>query len=160
LQADRGLDHVIVEMLAGDELTRQDPQVLAATGFLVRNFNCLDRNLWLSNTVEHTARAFLGLTMGCARCHNHKFDPISQKEYYQFRAFFELHEVATRNDQQLAFAHDGEMRPTFLLVGGNPKSPDKKVTIQPQVPAVLGRIHAPAVVELEENGGKVRSSGR
>src|SRR5262249_61750955 len=63
LNDDKGYDRMIVEMLAGDELAPDDPAVLAATGFLARNKCALDRNVWLSTTVEHTAKAFLGLTL-------------------------------------------------------------------------------------------------
>ena len=82
-------------MLAGDELAPTDPNTLRATGFLVRNWYKFNRNTWLENTVEHTAKAFLGVTMNCCRCHDHKYDPISQVEYYQFRAIFEPHDVRT-----------------------------------------------------------------
>src|SRR5262249_48187811 len=158
LQADKGLDQMIVEMLAGDEVARENPKALAATGYLVRNFNALDRNLWLSNTIEHTCRAFLGLTMGCARCHNHKFDPISQKEYYRFRAFFEPHEVVDQNDRP--YVRDGGITPTYLLKMGDPKTPDKRIWIEPQVPAVLGRVVQPKTLESSGCGKKGESSGR
>ena len=95
LNADKGYDRMIVEMLAADEVAPDDPEALRATGFLVRNWYKFNRNVWLDNTVEHTAKAFLGLTFNCARCHDHKYDPIAQEEYYRFRAFFEPHEVRT-----------------------------------------------------------------
>jgi len=47
----------------------------------------------MEDTVEHTTQAFLGTTVACARCHDHMFDPILQKEYYQMRAVFEPHQV-------------------------------------------------------------------
>ena len=82
-------------MLAADELAPDDADALRATGFLVRNYKLLSREKWLQDTVEHTAQAFLGLTLGCARCHDHMYDPITQKEYYQVRAIFEPHHVRT-----------------------------------------------------------------
>src|SRR5262249_40881153 len=91
LNQDKGYDRMILEMLAGDELAPDDPKTLRATGFLVRNWYLFNRNVWLENAIEHTSKAFLGVTMNCARCHDHFFDPITQKEYYEFRAFFEPH---------------------------------------------------------------------
>ena len=84
LNADKGYDRMIVEMLAGDELAPTDPQTLRATGFLVRNWFKFNRNVWLENTVEHTSKAFLGITMNCARCHDHLFDPISHEGLLPF----------------------------------------------------------------------------
>ncbi|HEY0980855.1 DUF1549 domain-containing protein, partial [Schlesneria sp.] len=95
LNADKGYDQMLQEMLAGDEIAPDDPQVRRATGYLVRNWFSFNRNVWLDATIEHTAKAFLGTTLNCARCHDHMYDPLAQKEYYQFRAFFEAHDVRT-----------------------------------------------------------------
>ena len=86
---------MVLEMLAADELAPDDPETLRATGYLVRNFKLLSREKWLQDTVEHTSQAFLGVTLGCARCHDHMYDPITQTEYYQVRAIFEPHQVRT-----------------------------------------------------------------
>lgn len=160
LNNDKGLNTIIMEMLAGDEIAPGDPRVLAATGYLVRNYNMLDREQWLINTVDHTSRSFLGLTLGCARCHNHKFDPLSQKEYYQVRAFFEYHRVQTDDKQELAYARDLGGNPTYLYVRGDPRTPDKSVTIQPGVPEVLGRIGPAELIETKVDGKSYRSSGK
>lgn len=89
-------DRFVVEQIAGDLLPAPAESQLIATGFNRNNRsvteggsieeewrieNCIDR-------VETTAAAFLGLTVGCARCHDHKYDPFSQKEFYRFFAFF------------------------------------------------------------------------
>ena len=79
---------MVVEMLAADELAPDDPATVRATGFLVRNWDIFNRNTWLANTVEHTARAFLGVTIHCACCHDHKFDPISQNGLLPPACFF------------------------------------------------------------------------
>ena len=111
LNADKGYDRMVVEMLAADEAAPDDPAALRATGFLVRNWYKFNRNVWLDNTVEHTAKAFLGLTLNCARCHDHKYDPIAQADYYRFRAFFEPHDVRTdRVPGQPDAAKDGLVR--------------------------------------------------
>lgn len=140
IHQDKGYHHMVVEMLANDELVTANKDELAATGFLVRNYNGLDRNLWLSVTVDHTCKAFLGLSMGCARCHDHKFDPISQKDYYQMRAFFERHQIKTDDEARLAHAINVAGFPeTFLLGGGDPKKP-RGDPLEPQIPEFCGKL--------------------
>jgi mono/diheme cytochrome c family protein len=147
LNADKGYDRMIVEMLAGDEVAPGDPATLRATGFLARNWYKFSRNVWLERDVEHTAKAFLATTMNCARCHSHFFDPISQDEYYAFRAFFEPHQIRTDHVpgetnvevNGLARAYDAEPQaPTYLFVRGDEKNPDKDRAIAPVVPRALG----------------------
>jgi len=93
---DKPYDRFIVEQLAGDELAPEDPQVLAATGFLrhtIYEYNQRDvRSQWdfmITEVTDVTAEVFLAVSLGCARCHDHKFDPIPQRDYYRFRAYFE-----------------------------------------------------------------------
>src|SRR5262249_21310803 len=128
------------------ELAPEDPDALRATGYLVRNYKMLSREKWLQDTVDHTAMAFLGVTLGCARCHDHMYDPILQKEYYQVRAIFEPHQVRidrvpgepdTKKDG-LARAYDANPRaPTYLYVRGDERTPDKR-PVSPGVPESLG----------------------
>ncbi len=89
LNADKGYDRMVKEMLAGDEVAPLDDEAAAATGYLVRNWYALNPNEWMRANVEHTGKAFLGLTFNCAHCHDHKYDPITQADYFSFRAFFE-----------------------------------------------------------------------
>ena len=89
LNEDKGYDRMVMEMLAADELTPGDEENVIATGFLVRNWFKWNYETWMKENVEHTGKAFLGLTLNCCHCHDHKYDPISHKEYFQFRAFFE-----------------------------------------------------------------------
>ncbi len=147
LNADKGYDRMVLEMLAGDEIAPDDPGTLRATGFLVRNWYKFNRNVWLQNTVEHTAKAFLATTMNCARCHDHMFDPIGQEEYFAFRAFFEAHQVRTDHvPGQLDVQKDGLARafdadaaaPTYFFIRGDDQKPDKTRTFKPAVPAALG----------------------
>jgi hypothetical protein len=147
LNEDKGYDRLIQEMLAGDEIAPTDPQTLRATGFLARNWYKFNRNVWLENTVEHTAKAFLGITMNCARCHDHFFDPISQHEYFAFRAFFEPYQVRTDrvpgeanlDKDGLPRVYDADLTaPTHLFVRGNEANPDKSRSFEPSVPALLG----------------------
>jgi len=69
VNTDKPYDRMIVETLAADELAPLDAESLRATGFLVRNWFRYNHNVWIEATVEHTAKAFLGLTVNCARCH-------------------------------------------------------------------------------------------
>ena len=146
LNEDKGYDRMVQEMLAGDELAPADPAVLRATGFLVRNRHASNRNIWLDAAVEHTAKAFLGLTINCARCHDHKYDPLPQRAYYQMRAIFETHDVAIdRLAGQPDLLQDGLVRvfdgkpeePTYVYLRGNEKQPDKEHPVRPGLPAVL-----------------------
>lgn len=89
LNADKGYDRMVQEMLAGDEIAPGDDEAAAATGYLVRNWYALNPNQWMRDNVEHTGKAFLGLTFNCCHCHDHKYDPIRQEDYFHFRAFFE-----------------------------------------------------------------------
>jgi hypothetical protein len=92
---DKPFDQFIREQLAGDELDWENKDALIATGFLrlyPYEYNAVDVELkrqdMLNDITETTATVFLGLTLGCARCHDHKTDPISQRDYYRFQAFF------------------------------------------------------------------------
>jgi hypothetical protein len=92
---DKPYDRFVQEQLAGDEIAPHDPNVLVATGFLrlgIYEYN--QRNPWgqwrdiLNDVTDVTGDAFLGLGMGCARCHDHKFDPILQRDYFALQSFF------------------------------------------------------------------------
>lgn len=89
LNNDVGYDKMIQQMLAADELYPDDDDAIAATGFIVRNWYSLNYSQWKKDLVEHTGKAFLGLRLNCAMCHDHKYDPISQREYFAFQAIFE-----------------------------------------------------------------------
>ena len=92
---DKPYDLFIKEQIAGDELYPGDPDALVAMGF---NRHWIDetnaaalftrRQETLDDMTTATGEAFLGMTFGCARCHNHKFDPILQKDFYRLQAFF------------------------------------------------------------------------
>jgi hypothetical protein len=146
LNQDKPYDRMIVEMLAADELSPEDASALRATGFIARNWFRYSRNVALENLVEHTGKAFLGITMNCARCHDHFFDPISQKEYYAFRAIFEPFDVrAERVPGVLDVQKNGVPRafdatpdaPTYLFIRGNDANPDKTKPVPPGVPSAL-----------------------
>ena len=154
LNADRPYDRMVQEMLAADELAPTDQNALRATGYLVRNYKMLSRETWMQDVVKHTAQAFLGMTLDCARCHDHKYDPISQEDYYRVRAIFEPHHVRTdRVPGELDTTKDGLVRAydkdldaaTYLFVRGDDRNPDKDRSLAPGLPAAFGG--APLVVE-------------
>lgn len=103
--SDKPFNQFIREQLAGDELLDGAPKneaeqdALIATGYLRMGpqdnsagaFNEQDRSRaeLLADLTETTSSAFLGLTMSCCRCHDHKYDPLSQADHYRMRAFFE-----------------------------------------------------------------------
>ncbi|MCA9059137.1 MAG: DUF1553 domain-containing protein, partial [Planctomycetaceae bacterium] len=96
LNEDKPYDRFVQEQLAGDELFPDDPAALVATGFLrhgIFEYNVPDiRGQWdniLNEVTDVTADVFFGLGFQCARCHDHKFDPLLQKDYFRLRAFFE-----------------------------------------------------------------------
>ena len=92
---DKPYDRFVREQIAGDELYPQDPDALVAMGF---NRHYIDetnaaglvirRQETLDEITNVTGTAFLGMTFACARCHDHKYDPILQTDYYRLQAFF------------------------------------------------------------------------
>jgi hypothetical protein len=97
LNDDKPFDQFVTEQIAGDEIAPDDPQhnaavVLHRLGAVRRNAGnpdiALSRNEVLTERTNIIGEAFLGLTVGCARCHNHKLEPITQKDYYRFQAYF------------------------------------------------------------------------
>lgn len=92
---DKPYDQFVMEQLAGDEIAPDDVDALAGTAFLrhwIYEYNQRDvRTQWsiiLDDITDVTGEVFLGLSYGCARCHDHKFDPILRKDYYRLQAFF------------------------------------------------------------------------
>jgi hypothetical protein len=174
LEKDRGYDQLVVEMLAADEAAPGDLDAQRASGYLGRNFYVFNRNVWLQETVDYTATAFLGLTLKCARCHDHKYDPISQEDYYRFRAVFEPHRVRTdplpgrteklKGNMAMGSPPGSDLKegldciydadasaPTYLFARGNEKDPVKDRVIAPGVPAFLGTLRIePVRLPVEE----------
>jgi hypothetical protein len=158
LNADKSYDEMIVQMLAADELAPEDRDNLRATGFLARSYYLFNRTTWLDETVEHTSRAFLGLTMQCVKCHDHKYDPVSHAEYYQMRAIFEpLHVrldpwpgVTDFEKNGLPRVFDLHLdRPTYRHIRGDDKNEDKSKSHPPGVPKILGgEAYEPVALKL------------
>jgi hypothetical protein len=158
---DRPYDDMIRMMLAADELAPLNDADQVATGFVVRNFYRWNYNNWMRDSVEHTAKAFLGLTFNCCHCHDHKYDPITQDDYFRMRAVFEPLEI--RHDRWPGEADPGvypkynysaSYKPittgfvramdekldakTHPYTGGDERNLVKDRVIAPGVPASLG----------------------
>jgi hypothetical protein len=97
LNADKPYDRFLIEQIAGDEVDPDSFEMRVATGFLRAGPQhvvagnqdaAVNRQEWLTEVMFGVGNGILGLTVGCARCHNHKFDPIPQADYYRLQAFF------------------------------------------------------------------------
>lgn len=146
LNSDLPYDEMVRRMLAADEQYPNDLEKLRATGYLARNYFLFNRNQWMDESVEHVSKGFLGLTMNCAKCHAHKYDPLEQADFYRMRAFFEPYHVrldivpdeSDLHRDGLPVVFDGQLEtPTYRFVRGQEKDPDKSTVIAPGVPAVL-----------------------
>jgi len=111
-QQDKPYDQFVTEQLAGDEIDPNQHELLVASSFnrlgpYRKNAGNQDqafiRNEILIEMTNVVGSAFLGVTLGCARCHDHKFDPIRQKDYYRMQAFFattQFHDVALASAEE------------------------------------------------------------
>lgn len=106
LNSNMPFDQFTIEQLAGDQLENPTMDQLVATGFH-RNHMLNgeggriaeeSRVEYVMNRVETTGAVWLGLTVGCARCHDHKYDPVSQREFYQFYSYFNSIDESGRVD--------------------------------------------------------------
>jgi hypothetical protein len=96
LNADKPLDRMIEEQVAGDELWPGDADAVLATALYCVGPALADSAMvsgqleydWLTDAADTTGEVFLGLTLACARCHDHKYDPVSQRDYFAMQAIF------------------------------------------------------------------------
>jgi hypothetical protein len=103
---DKPYDRFVIEQLAGDELPNPTADDLIATGYYrlgIWDDEPADKEQarydWLDDIVSTTGQTFLGLTIGCARCHDHKIDPLPQRDYYALLSFF--HNVTPMGGRQM-----------------------------------------------------------
>ncbi|MEM7384099.1 MAG: PSD1 and planctomycete cytochrome C domain-containing protein [Verrucomicrobiota bacterium] len=157
---DKPYDRFILEQLAGDELPDAGEEGLIATGFYrlgVYDDEPDDKRAaefdGLDDILKTTTETFIGLTGGCARCHDHMFDPVSQNDYYHLLAFFRNVTPYNRKvDRILAVSESGPTpKPTHVLVRGNAGRPGQEV--EPRFPAIFGG-QTPEINALEKSTGR------
>ena len=114
--ADTPYPEFVKQQLAGDELAADDPAAIVASGFLrlgIYEYNQRDAaghwNDIVNEMTDVVGDVFLGMSMACARCHDHKFDPVSRRDYHALRAFLEPviwrdDQTAATEEQRLAYA--------------------------------------------------------
>ncbi len=138
LNADMPFDRFTIEQLAGDLLPKATPQQLIATGFHRNTALNLeagtdveeDRVKQIIDRVNTTGIVWLGSSIGCAQCHNHKFDPFSTKEYYQLLAFF--NSSAVESQQAVNGASMSYIGPD-VSIGGTPELAAKRAGLEKEM---------------------------
>ncbi len=143
LNDDVPYDRFVQLQLAGDELQPGDPAAAIATGFLLAGPDMPDlnlqeerRHLVLNEMTSTVGAALLGLGLGCAQCHDHKYDPVSQADFYRMRAFFE-NTVHPKRDEPLGHRvkEPGTASPpTHLMIRGDFRRPGPE--LEPAVPRI------------------------
>ena len=176
LNEDQPYDRFVIEQLAGDEIADRSEQSVIATGFLrlgTWNDEPNDPHEYkyerLEDMVHATSSAFLGLTVKCARCHDHKFDPILQLDYYRMAAAFWAGSIEPRERDLLGGPSKDELgfenvfgwtdlspnpKPLHLLKKGDPKHPLGEVA--PAHLATIPAIHR----EFESPGEDAKTTRR
>ncbi|MEX0676567.1 MAG: DUF1549 and DUF1553 domain-containing protein [Pirellulales bacterium] len=160
LNDDMPYDRFVAEQLAGDELPDADERSRIATGFLrVGTFDDEPNDPLqykfeqLDDLIHATSTAFLAVTLKCARCHDHKFDPIPQIDYYAALNFFIGGKPA--EGELLAFTDAGPQPPAVnLLAGGDPKRAGE--TVPPRFLSMIPAIARP----VEPPAAEAKTSGR
>ncbi len=143
LNANKPYDDFVVEQLAGDLLPEPTSDQLVATGFN-RNHMLNDEGgaipeeyqvEYVVDRVRTTATVFLGLTMACGQCHDHKYDPIRQEDYYRFYAFF------NKLPEKGLDGSDGPAEPKLVV----PREEDEREIeeLSAEIEEIRGRMSAP-----------------
>lgn len=153
LNQDKPFDRFVLEQIAGDEIPDASVETHIATGFLRLGHwddepadKVADRYDQLDDIVSTTVQTFLGLTIGCARCHDHKFEPLTSRDYYSLVSIFAPLERPAKGRTELttkvgeteiyAWREPSATAPrSNILVRGSPRRLGDEV--QPAVPAIL-----------------------
>jgi hypothetical protein len=166
---DLPFDRFVIEQVAGDLLPDAKPEQVLATAFCRNHLITVEGgtiaaeylNEYAADRVQTVGTAFLGLTFNCCRCHDHKFDPLKQEDFYGLQAYFNsITEKHAENNKAPAYpplietasplAPEGPKAkvmvmqeapvptPTFVLSRGQYDLPDKKRPVSRRPPGVLG----------------------
>jgi hypothetical protein len=159
--ANKRYDRFVREQLAGDELYPNDPEALVATGFLRAGPRHVvggnqdeeeNRQQDLMEMTHSVTSALMGLTVGCARCHNHKFDPILQSDYYRLQAVLgatQFRDIQLASAEEMRAAdeamarHQALVKPLYAEIKKMEKpyleahKAEKRLTLEPQFKAAL-----------------------
>ncbi len=154
INADMPFDQFTIEQLAGDLLPHATLKQKIATGFhrntLTNRENGIDKEEFrrkaIVDRVNTTGTVWLGLTVGCAECHSHKYDPISQREYYQLFSFYndrvdEADIKIPGTDKALAHGFVVREKPRLTRIHLRGNFLDVGEAVQPGTPAVLSPFH-------------------
>jgi hypothetical protein len=168
-QNDKPYDRFLTEQLAGDEVTPKEDETLIAAGFnrlgpLRKNAGnqevASSRNEVLTEMTNVIGSALLGVTLGCARCHDHKFDPIRQSDYYRIQAYFsaaQAKDISRATPEQEA-AWKAKVEPLEaemkkLRASMRRRTPDEKEAIQKQLDELQEKMPdpLPAVLSVTDD---------
>jgi Protein of unknown function (DUF1549)/Protein of unknown function (DUF1553)/Planctomycete cytochrome C len=146
LNNDKPYDRFITEQIAGDELDPNNFEMRVATGFLRAGPQhvvagnqdlAVNRQEWLTEVMFGVGNGIMGLTVGCARCHDHKFDPIPQADFYRLQAFFAASDnydfKRPTKEQEQAYlaavkAHKEKLKPILDQIAAIEKPYKEKLT--------------------------------
>ncbi len=130
LNSDMPYARFVSEQIAGDEIAPSEPAAAIATGFLLAGPDMPDINLqeerrheFFNGMTANVGEVLLGLQFGCAQCHDHKTDPISQYDFYRLRAFFDSMDVLGAMEKEEQADTDAKVVRTGLRVARNARKP-------------------------------------
>lgn len=152
-------DQFTVEQLAGDLLPKPNQDQLIATGFNRNTMHNLEGGVdqdeamyqVINDRVATTTTTWLGQTLACAQCHDHKYDPLSQKDYFRFYAFFNRNQFEERGPREIS-----EMK--YFEPQIRAATPEQRAKLdalakrQKELEAALGRLKQVVLKEQDQNG--------
>jgi hypothetical protein len=162
LNRDLPYDEFIRLQLAGDELAPRDPAATVATAFCLAGPDMPDvnsqeerRHVLLNEIASTVGSVLLGLQVGCAQCHDHKYDPLSQADFYRLRAVFEP-AIVVEKDKSVSVLREGVYKPAaaHVWLRGDHRRPG------PEIDAAFPRIANPWNEPLPAGEAGAKTSGR